>query len=241
MAVFAGPMGALWTPESVEISYDLSISWSDTVSGKPVALDDGAEWDALESRSTIRLTPTEMRTLHAAIKAGDTLSMQGGSYALGPDWPLSGQLVSVTDFVVDNPSDSAQTLYDCTLSVRTTGLPTPTDSGGVVAALNRCIAYPTVPLDGFRVLRDGGESWVTHAAGHRECKAYVRGMTTAEAASLVSSWRATRGGSYAWTPPGAMEPFGVVVSWPSTVSVRDVRLSRMGRLMWEAEMVVVRL
>ena len=238
MTAFVGPLGADLTPESVEVEYQLSGVWSETAQGFPVLLDDGYEWDTLESRITLRLAPSELASFYAIVRSGSKLTLEGDSFALGPDWPLAGQEVDVISWAIDGPADATATLYDVVATIRANGLPAPT-GGDLAYVMAHGEAYPTLGMDGNFVPLDGSNAWSPARTESAECKWYSRGLTTDQAAKLVRGWRALRGDAYSWTTPVGMRPFGVPTLPAVSVRIPEMRISRMGRMYWEAELRIV--
>lgn len=234
MSDFVGPLGNNLTPESIEIDYQISGTWVDTMAGVPILLDDGAEWDTLTGRATFRLAPLELQSLYDTVRNGTQIAFRGSSYALGPDIPLTGQNVSIIGWAIDGPADSTATLYDVTLDYRYSTLPTPT-GGDLDYLMAHGESYPTLEMDGQYVAKDTGESWSSSPCERAELKWYCRGLTTDQAAKIIRGLRALRGDWYTWTIPSGMVPFGYPTNATVQIKIPEFKISKLGTMLWEIE------
>lgn len=239
--IFSGPLGANFTPESVEVEYLLSGVWTETAYGLPVLLDDGWEWDEVRSTCTLRLRPSELVAWADTLRGAESVALSGSSLPLGPDQPLTGQSVEVVGFEVDGPADSTGALFDCTVKFRVVGLSDPTGATTtpITDALSSGEWYPTAGQGSAWTYLDGGNEASQVQPERLETKAYRRGLTPQAAADLVTAWRNLRGADLSWTLPAIGRPFGFETNLTVTVKIPELRLSMMGRRYWEAEMRVV--
>lgn len=229
--------------ETCQIEYLLAIEWATAADGIPVGYDDGAQYDAIQSTITARISRTAAKLMADDIAAnGGATILQGSGYLLGPTINTApGVPVRIVEFSQDQPADSSQSLVDVTAILRYGPLQAP--SGG---ALDRVlsIGVPYVGADlgnRFFLMEDGSSSFVQKSSqAKRNCKWYAGGLTTHEAAETVEALRTIRAGSVSWSPSATSYPFGMAVEGPHTVWIPRWKCVRECNLTWSFEMEIFR-
>lgn len=230
--------------ESSEIDYALSLDWSETADGTPVAYDDGAAYDYLTTAITARLLPAELTALEAVWQSSTRLlTIESTGRLLGPtlDTTSPGLQVRMLDFRVDQPADSAMTLFDATMAVHYGPLAAPS-AGSLAAVIARGVPYHTPNPNSTAWITEGGTSDVSafSRVSTRRTMWYCQGLTHAEASDAVNYLRTLRGSSMAWTAPGTGRPFGPGEAQSATVWIPAWKLSRESNFSWMIELELVR-
>lgn len=230
--------------ESAEVEYRLSIDWSEAADGTPLAFDDGSAYDYLVGTITARLLPAELTTLEAAWQSSTRLlTLESTGRLLGPtlDTTTPGIEVRMMDFRVDQPADSAMTLFDATMVVHYGPLAAPSP-GSLAAVIARGVPYHTPNPNSAAWATEGGTSDVSafSRVSTRRTMWYCQGLTHAEASDAVNALRTLRGSTVAWTAPGTGRPFGPGESQFAVVWIPSWRLSRESNFSWMIELELVR-
>lgn len=230
--------------ESSEVEYALSLDWSETADGTPVAYDDGAAYDYLTATITARVKPSELEEMEASWQSSDRLwFLDSTGRLLGPtfDVPALGVDVRMLDFRVDQPADSAMTLFDATMVVHYGPLPAPSP-GSFAAVIARGVPYHTPNPNSAAWITEGGTSDVSSFSrvSTRRTMWYCQGLTHAEASDAVNYLRTLRGSSMVWTAPGTGRPFGPGEAQSSIVWIPAWKLSRESNFSWMIELELVR-
>ena len=229
--------------ETCQVEYLTAIEWTTAVDGSPVGYDDGAQYDAIRSTVTARLTRDAVRVIldDIRINGGSTI-LQGSGRLLGPTINTeSGVQVRIVDFIQDQPADSSQALIDCTAVLHYGPLPAPS-SGALDRVLSVGVPYSGVDLGHEFFAMEDGSSAVVAKTAHavRNCKWYSGGLSTHEAAGAVEALRTVRAGLVSWTPAATSYPFGWGVSGTHQVWIPRWRCVRECNLSWAFEMEIYR-
>lgn len=230
--------------ESAEVEYRLSIDWSEAADGTPLAFDDGSAYDYLVGTITARLLPSELTNLEAAWQSSTRLlTIESTGRLLGPtlDTTTPGIEVRMMDFRVDQPADSAMTLFDATMVVHYGPLSAPSP-GSLAAVIARGVPYHTPNPNSAAWTTEGGTSDASafSRVSTRRTMWYCQGLTHAEASDAVNALRTLRGSTVAWTAPGTGRPFGPGESQFAVVWIPYWRLSRESNFSWMIELELVR-
>lgn len=230
--------------ESSEVDYRLSIDWSEAADGWPLAFDDGAAYDYITATITARMLPDELTTLEAAWQSSTRLlTIESTGRLLGPtlDTTSPGLQVRMMDFRVDQPADSAMTLFDVTMVVHYGPLTSPSP-GSLEAIIARGVPYHTPNPNSAAWVTEGGTSDVSSFSrvSTRRTMWYTTGLTHAEASDAVNALRTLRGSSMVWTAPGTGRPFGPGEAQSATVWITNWKLSRESNFSWMIELELVR-
>lgn len=231
--------------ESVSVTYSLAIEWGTALDGTPVAYDDGAAFDELESTITLRLTPSELTAWEAAWQGTRVVTFLGWTgLPLGPEYDVSDGLTSATlmDFSVDGPADSSMTLFDAVARLHYGPLPAPS-AGSLAAVLAHGVPYhasrpqvKALPSDGATVFTVPATSEVD-----RTCKWYASGLSRSEVVDGINYLRTLRGSSFVWTAAGQAFPFGPGESQTATVKIPGWVVAQESNFTWGLELEVVRI
>lgn len=229
--------------ETCQVEYLTAIEWASAADGSPIGYDDGAQYDAIRSTVTARLTRDAVRVTIDDIRANGGLTILDGSgFLLGPTVnTATGVQVRIVDFIQDQPADSSQALIDCTVVLHYG--PLQVSSGG---SLERVLGVG-VPYSGFDlsheffVMEDGASNSVVKTAhASRSCKWYSGGLSTHEAASAVEALRAVRAGLVSWVPSATSYPFGWSLAGPHQVWIPRWKCVRESNLSWAFELEIYR-
>lgn len=231
-----------WCYESAEADYILALDWTEAADGTPVAYDDGAEYDYITATITARLKPDQLTTLEAAYQTSTRLWTLGSTgRLLGPEIDTDSVEVRLMDMRVDQPADSAMTLFDVTMEVHYGPLSAPS-AGSLAAVIARGVPYHTPNPNGAAWITEGGASDVSaySRVSTRRTMWYCQGLTHAEASDAVNYLRTLRGSSMVWTAPGTGRPFGPGEAQSATVWIPAWKLSRESNFGWMIELELVR-
>lgn len=229
--------------EAHETTHALALEWTESADGTPVAYDDGAAYDYIESTITARLTPAELTALETAWQSPDKLyTIYSTGYLLGPLIDMSaGVEVRLMSYQVDQSADSAMTLYDVTIGVHYGPLSAPS-AGSLAVVQSRGRPYHSVAPGAASWITEGGTSSVNAygRASDRSCTWYTHSLTTAQAADVVNALRTLRGSSTTWTAGGVATPWGPSESGTATVWIPEWSVHRESNLLWGVQMELVR-
>jgi uncharacterized protein (TIGR02145 family) len=229
--------------ESHENAHVLALEWTEAADGTPVAYDDGAAYDYIESTITARMTPDELTALETAWQSSSKLyTIYSTGYLLGPLVDMSaGVEVRLMSYQVDQSADSAMTLYDVTIGVHYGPLSAPS-AGSLAVVQSRGRPYHSVAPGAASWITEGGTSDVNAygRASERSCTWYTHSLTTAQAADVVNALRTLRGSSTTWTAGGVATPWGPSESGTATVWIPEWSVHRESNLLWGVQMELVR-
>lgn len=230
--------------ESAEVEYALSIDWSEAADGTPLGFDDGSAYDYLTATITARLLPAELTALEAVWQSSTRLlTLESTGRLLGPtlDTTAPGLEVRMLDFRVDQPADSAMTLFDATMSVHYGPLSAPSP-GSFAAVIARGVPYHTANPNSAAWITDGGSSDVSafSQVSTRRTMWYCQGLTHTEASNTINALRTLRASTVAWTAPGTGRPWGPGESQFGIVWIPAWKLSRESNFSWMIELELVR-
>jgi len=229
--------------EAHETTHALALEWTEAADGTPVAYDDGASYDYIESTITVRMTPDELTALETAWQSSTKLyTIYSTGYLLGPLIDMSaGVEVRLMSYQVDQSADSAMTLYDVTIGVHYGPLSAPS-AGSLAVVQTRGRPYHSVAPGAASWITEGGTSDVNAygRASERSCTWYTHSLTTAQAADVVNALRTLRGSSTTWTAGGVATPWGPGESGTATVWIPEWSVHRESNLLWGVQMELVR-
>lgn len=229
--------------EAHETTHALALEWTEAADGTPVAYDDGAAYDYIESTITARMTPDELTALETAWQSSTKLyTIYSTGYLLGPLIDMSaGVEVRLMYYQVDQSADSAMTLYDVTIGVHYGPLSAPS-AGSLAVVQSRGRPYHSVAPGAASWITEGGTSDVNAygRASERSCTWYTHSLTTAQAADVVNALRTLRGSSTTWTAGGVATPWGPSESGTATVWIPEWSVHRESNLLWGVQMELVR-
>lgn len=237
------PITATIYAEAHETTHALALEWTEAADGTPVAYDDGAAYDYIESTITARLTPSELATLESAWQSSTKLyTIISTGYLLGPLIDMSaGVEVRLMSYQVDQSADSAMTLYDVTIGVHYGPLSAPS-AGSLAVVQSRGRPYHSVAPGAASWITEGGTSDVNAygRASERSCTWYTHSLTTAQAADVINALRTLRGSSTTWTAGGVATPWGPGEFGTATVWIPEWSVHRESNLLWGVQMELVR-
>lgn len=229
--------------EAHETTHALALEWTEAADGTPVAYDDGAAYDYIESTITARMTPAELTALETAWQSSTKLyTIYSTGYLLGPLIDMSaGVEVRLMSYQVDQSADSSMTLYDVTIGVHYGPLSAPS-AGSLAVVQSRGRPYHSVAPGAASWITEGGTSDVNAygRASERSCTWYTHSLTTAQAADVVNALRTLRGSSTTWTAGGVATPWGPSESGTATVWIPEWSVHRESNLLWGVQMELVR-
>lgn len=229
--------------EAHETTHALALEWTEAADGTPVAYDDGAAYDYIESTITARMTPDELAALETAWQSSTKLyTIYSTGYLLGPLIDMSaGVEVRLMSYQEDQSADSAMTLYDVTIGVHYGPLSAPS-AGSLAVVQSRGRPYHSVAPGAASWITEGGTSDVNAygRASERSCTWYTHSLTTAQAADVVNALRTIRGSSTTWTAGGVATPWGPGESGTATVWIPEWSIHRESNLLWGVQMELVR-
>lgn len=237
------PATILFQAEAHETTHALALEWTEAADGTPVAYDDGAAYDYIESTITARMTPDELTALETAWQSSTKLyTITSTGYLLGPLIDMSaGVEVRLMSYQVDQSADSSMTLYDVTIGVHYGPLSAPS-TGSLAVVQSRGRPYHLVAPGAASWITEGGTSDVNAygRASERSCTWYTHSLTTAQAADVVNALRTLRGSSTTWTAGGVATPWGPGESGTATVWIPEWSVHRESNLLWGVQMELVR-
>lgn len=229
--------------ETCQVEYLTAIDWTTAIDGSPIGYDDGAQYDAIRSTVTARLTRADVHAILDDIRDnGGMTTLHGTGRLLGPTINTApGVDVRIIDFIQDQPADSSQALIDCTAVLHYGPLQVPS-SGALDRVLGVGVPYCGEDLGRkFFAMEDGSSSTVAKTAEVvRNCKWYSNGLTTHEAAEAVEGLRTVRAGTVSWTPSATAYPFGWGITGPHTVWIPRWKCVRECNLTWAFELEIYR-
>lgn len=226
-----------------ETTHTMALEWTEAADGTPVAYDDGAAYDYIESTITARMTPAELIDLETAWQSSTKLyTIYSTGYLLGPLIDMNaGVEVRLMSYQVDQSADSAMTLYDVTIGVHYGPLSAPS-AGSLAVVQSRGRPYHSVAPGAASWITEGGSSDVNAygRASERSCTWYTHSLTTAQAADVVNALRTLRGSSTTWAAGGVATPWGPSESGTATVWIPEWSVHRESNLLWGVQMELVR-
>ena len=229
--------------ETCQVEYLTAIEWTTAADGSPIGYDDGAQYDAIRSTITARLSPQDVLAMLDDIRAnGGVTTLQGSGYLLGPTINTApGVSVRIMDFTQDQPADATQGLIDCTAVLHYGPLQEPS-GGSLERVLGVGVPYSGGDLGNEFFQMESGESAavVKTAQVARFCKWYSSGLSTHEAALAVEGLRTVRAGLTTWTPAAIAYPFGYGIAGPHPVWIPRWTCVRDYNLSWSFEMEIFR-
>lgn len=229
--------------ETCQVEYLTAIEWTSAIDGSPVGYDDGAQYDAIRSTVTARLTRADVHSMLDDIRAnGGATMLEGSGRLLGPTInTASGVQVRIIDFIQDQPADSSQALIDCTAVLHYGPLSVPS-SGALDRVLGVGVPYSGEDLGHEFFATEDSSSTAVAKSAHavRNCKWYSSGLTTHEAAEVVEALRTVRAGLVSWTPSATAYPFGWGIDGPHQVWIPRWKCVRECNLSWAFELEVYR-
>lgn len=230
--------------ESAEVAYRLAMDWDVASDGTPIAYDDGAAYDYITATITVRLTPAELAALEAVWQSSTRLlTVESTGRLLGPtlDTTTPGIQARMMDFRVDQPADSAMTLFDATMGLHYGPLSAPS-AGSLAAVIARGVPYHTPhPVTSAWATEGGSTSVVTFSRkSTRSTMWYCSGLTHAEASDAVNFLRTLRASTMVWTAPGTGRPWGPGEAQSATVWIPAWSIHRESNFSWNIELEVVR-